>query len=386
MALKLIFLTLLLFNNSALSESLSEYQRQIQGKLFFNAEEIELLRKKNLLEKFKERPIKNPYEGPIIDVHNHPNYKGRDYKRVKPKGPKGAEIVQINTKNQIVHTIVMNTPGDYRSKNKFDSVNFAKNHKTVSALCRADVIGMQYKRSKSGFKNLSPEIKIELKRMKKNLKNKNCIGIGEIGPVHYNKHAKTILPFNQTKAGQGEILLNLDHEVITKILELANLYQVPAVFHIEPFYILEKINREKSIIGFYKKICIEYPNAKIILAHLGHFSPASLSNIFDTCENVFADFKLTHSWGLYWGGHDLNHPSDLDFRLHERWATFFEKYPNRIMYGSDWKLGRKYSFDDFPYHIDKVRLMIGSLNETTQEKIMYSNAKKIFNLLFVSME
>ena len=73
MALKLIFLTLLLFNNSALSESLSEYQRQIQGKLFFNAEEIELLRKKNLLEKFKERPIKNPYEGPIIDVHNHTN-------------------------------------------------------------------------------------------------------------------------------------------------------------------------------------------------------------------------------------------------------------------------------------------------------------------------
>ena len=50
------------------------------------------------------------------------------------------------------------------------------------------------------------------------------------------------------------------------------------------------------------------------------------------------------------------------------------------MYGSDWKLGRKYSFDDFPYHLKKVRLMIGSLKESVQKQIMYFNAKRIFNI------
>ena len=107
---------------------------------------------------------------------------------------------------------------------------------------------------------------------------------------------------------------------------------------------------DKSLNNFFylKIIKTIYPNAKIILAHLGHFSPATLGHIFDICPNTFADFKFTHSWGLYWGGHDLNHPSDLDFRIHERWANFFEKYPDRVMYGSDWKLGRKYSFDELP--------------------------------------
>jgi len=372
---------ILLISHYSQAETLSDYQTQIQGKKFFSPNEIIALKEKNLLEKYKERQTSNPYNGPIIDVHDHPNYKGRDKKRVKPNGPNGPDIIKIKNNLNVIHTIVMNTPGDYRSKKKrYNSTKFAKRYDNVSALCRADLIGFRYKFLKNNLDSDSDKVEKEVKRIEENLKKNNCIGIGEVGPVHYNKHAKTILPGGKKKASQGALILDLNDQIISKILELANFYKVPIVFHIEPFYVLEKINREKEVLSFYKKNCRKYPNAKIILAHLGHFSPATLGHIFDICPNTFADFKFTHSWGLYWGGHDLNHPSDLDFRIHERWAKFFEKYPDRVMYGSDWKLGRKYSFDDFPYHLKKVRLMIGSLKESVQKQIMYSNAKKIFNI------
>ena len=61
-------------------------------------------------------------------------------------------------------------------------------------------------------------------------------------------------------------------------------------------------------------------------------------------------------------------------------GLFYEKYPDKVMYGSDWKLGRKYSFDDFPYHLKKVRLMIGSLKNSVQKKIMHDNAIRIYGL------
>ena len=377
----LIIFFVLYFCKNSISESLSDYQTQIQGKKFFSAEEIIELKSKNILEQYKERELSIPYEGPIIDVHDHPNYKGRHKTKVEKIGPNGPDIVKIKNGLNVVHTIVMNTPGDYKAKKKrANSVKFAKQFDTVSALCRADIIGLKYKSLKSNFNTSKNKIERELKRIDKHLRKGNCIGIGEVGAVHYNKHAKTILPGGKKKWSQQELLLDLNDKIITKLLELADQYYVPIVFHIEPFYILKKINRENEVLNFYKTNCKKYPNAKFVLAHLGHLSPESLGNLFDFCDNIYADFKLTHSWGLYWGGHDLNHPSDLDFKLHERWAIFFEKYPDKVMYGSDWKLGRKYSFDDFPYHLKKVRLMIGSLKSSVQKKIMHDNAIRIYGL------
>ena len=287
---KLLVISLFsLVNYSAYSENLSKWQNHIQGNNFFTNKEKLDLKKINLLEKFKERETSTPYEGPIIDVHDHPNYMGRYQKKmarhiqgkvflttkemtaikknntlsdikyieiITPyEGPNGPEIIKIKSANNVVHTIVMNTPGDYLSKKKIDSAAFAKKHKNVSALCRADFIGLKFKELKKSSKRQFDGINIEFERIDENLKNKNCIGIGEIGAVHYDKHKKAVLPGLAKKISQGELLLDLNDSVITRALELANSYGVPAVFHIEPFYIIKKINREKEVIYFYKRIC-----------------------------------------------------------------------------------------------------------------------------------
>jgi hypothetical protein len=80
---KLLVISLFsLVNYSAYSENLSEWQNHIQGNNFFTNKEKLDLKKSNLLEKFKERETSTPYEGPIIDVHDHPNYRGRYQKKM----------------------------------------------------------------------------------------------------------------------------------------------------------------------------------------------------------------------------------------------------------------------------------------------------------------
>ena len=59
-----------------------------------------------------------------------------------------------------------------------------------------------------------------------------------------------------------------------------------------------------------------------------------------------------------------------------------EKFPDRFIYGSDWKEGRRRGYEGRSYrkHIKKVRRMIGSLAPAVREKFGYSNAKRIFRL------
>ena len=166
--LLLTILFILFSCKHSISESLSDYQLQIQGKKFFSSEEIIKLKNKNILEQYKERELTTPYEGPIIDVHDHPNYKGRHKTKVEKIGPNGPDIVKIKNDLNVVHTIVMNTPGDYKAKKKrANSVKFAKQFDTVSALCRADIIGLKYKSLKSNFNTSKNKIERELKRINK---------------------------------------------------------------------------------------------------------------------------------------------------------------------------------------------------------------------------
>jgi predicted TIM-barrel fold metal-dependent hydrolase len=127
-----------------------------------------------------------------------------------------------------------------------------------------------------------------------------------------------------------------------------------------------------------------YPKAQLIAVHTGMMSPADLEEIILACANFFANFKFMHSKGALFGFQDLHPINDLDYRLFEPWAALMEKYPDRFIFGSDWKLGRKKSgtdsFDKYPRHIKKVRRMIGSLLPDVQEKVLYTNAKRVFDL------
>ena len=64
------------------------------------------------------------------------------------------------------------------------------------------------------------------------------------------------------------------------------------------------------------------------------------------------------------------------------WAQLFKNYPERIIFGSDWKYQRRRGYANYDYgeHIAMVRRMIGSFPVNIQEKIAYKNAMRVFNL------
>ena len=313
----------------------------------------------NPLEAHVERPYGAvPYEGPIIDVHTHP--------KLKKVGDTYFEQARASG---IVHSILMGTPNTYRKGNSQDNYPVAIRLEDVSSLCSSDFVGI------AGIRKDENRARTDLYRAFEDFESGKCIGFGEVGLSHYDK------PRKRTGARKGKqhiVQLRLDHPLIVEMLAFANQHSAPVVFHIEPFYSPEKIDRLTEVMAFYRRICTRYPGAKLIAAHNGMMPPEALEALFRDCPNIYADIKFTHSKGLYWGFSDLHIVSDLDFRLHERWAASMERFPERYLFGSDWKMGKGKSFDDFSGHIAIVRRIVGSLREDVQRMFMFENARGVY--------
>ncbi len=314
----------------------------------------------NPLDLQPERPLTSIYEGPIIDVHNH---------------PKGLEMYQEHLAQAeasgIVHTILMGTPNEFRKRNSRHYQGLIQTADKASALCSPDFVGI------AGINRDPKAAHQRLQNSFDDFKAGKCRGFGEVGLSHYDKPVKR--PDKQDKQ-QHIVQLPLDHELVESLFAFAHDNAAPVTLHIEPFYSPRSIDRIDEVIAFYKDACERYPNAKFIAAHNGMMPPEQLEDIFKACPNVYADVKFTHSKSLYWGFSDLHIVSDLDYLFHERWAQAIERFPDRYMYGSDWKMGKSKSFADFAGHIRQVRWMVGSLKPDVQRPFMYENAIRVFGL------
>ena len=154
------------------------------------------------------------------------------------------------------------------------------------------------------------------------------------------------------------------------------------VLHIEPVYRPRAIDNLARIKRWYKSVCRKYPRARLITTHSGMMSPADLEEIFLSCPNLFADFKILHSRGAVIGFADLHGVNDLEFRFFGHWTAMFEKYPDRFIFGSDWKEGRTRGSQRRNYrkHIARVREMLGALPPSVQKRLAYANAKSVYRL------
>jgi predicted TIM-barrel fold metal-dependent hydrolase len=57
-----------------------------------------------------------------------------------------------------------------------------------------------------------------------------------------------------------------------------------------------------------------------------------------------------------------------------------QKYPDRFIFGSDWKFGRRDSFEDYTGHIRTVRRMLEILAPGVQRKVLYENARCVYSI------
>ena len=299
------------------------------------------------------------YEGRMIDAHNHPR---------KQNSKKLTWHLEDATKAGIERVIVMRTPNDYLKLRREKLLERAAQFPNVTILCSASFVGYQYE-------GQIERARREVEKIREDLGAGRCSGVGEVGLRHYDKRWSR-------GGGQHEITLSLDHPLVHALSPAANVHGVPVVLHIEPVYKPQSINELVEIKRWYKEICMKYPRARLVAAHTGMMSPADLEEMLLSCPTLFADFKILHSHGSTIGFADLYGVNDLDYRFFEHWATLFEKRPDRFIFGSDWKEGRKrgYRGRSYRHHINLVRKMIGSLSPLVQKKLAYSNAKKVFNL------
>ena len=306
----------------------------------------------------KERPHgPKAYKGAMIDAHNHPRRQTRE---------KLAKHFTDGAKAGIERIIVMRTPNDYRKSKRDALLARAAQFSNVTILCSGDFAGYIYK---GQFKRARSEVA----GIREDLNAGRCAGVGEVGLRHYDKRWAR-------GGGQPEVIVTLDDPLVLEVLAAANEYAVPVILHIEPVYRPRAIDTLAQIKRWYKKVCKTYPRARLVATHTGMMSPPDLEELLLSCPNLFADFKVLHSRGVTIGFADLYGVNDLDFRFFEHWAAMFEKHPDRFIFGSDWKEGRRGGYRGRSYrkHIDRVRKMIGSLSPSVQEKLAYSNAKRVF--------
>ena len=144
------------------------------------------------------------YNGPIIDAHSHPRKSRMDAleKHFEKLSTSGVERM-----------IVMTTPNDYRKAKRLKGLNRAAYIKNVSILCTANFVGFAYQGELVKAQRI-------LNGIDRDLKNKKCIGIGEVGLRHFNK---------RKDGSQHVVEMDLDHQLIHQALSIANVYSVPIV-------------------------------------------------------------------------------------------------------------------------------------------------------------
>jgi len=294
-----------------------------------------------------------PYNGPIIDAHLHvTNGEARAF-------------LETMEKENVEAVVSMAYPG-WGSR-------LSSNSKKLISLCDAEFV------RPLGTGDTSTALS-----WAKRHAGKDCAGFGEVGVRHYNKNAK-----RDGAKDQGTYVVPFQSEAMDAFLTIANSQGKPVVFHLEPFYEVTGVNTLSESKRFYEDTCRRYPNIKIIAAHNGMMPPKDLDELFGKCRNLYSDFKFLTTRNSFAGFRDLHPFHKAPRRMREEsdpikpdWKALIRKYEDRFMFGSDVKTDQRHNArrSDYSIHIEEVRELISTFEPRIQQKIMYQNTKRIFNI------
>ena len=294
-----------------------------------------------------------PYKEPIIDAHLHVT-----------NGEASAFLETMEKKN-VEAVVSMAYPGW--------SSRLSSNNRKLLSLCDAEFVRPLG----------NGDTETALLWAKRHV-GKDCVGFGEVGVRHYNKSAK-----RDNEKDQGTYVVPFRSEAMDIFLNYANIRKKPVVFHLEPFYDVKGVNSLSASKQFYEDTCRKYPNIKIIAAHNGMMPPNDLDDLFRKCKNLFSDFKFLTTRNSFSGFRDLHPFHKAPRRMREEsdpikpeWKALIKKYEDRFMFGSDIKTNQHHNIrrSDYSIHISEVRELIRTFEPHTQEKIMYQNAKHLFDI------
>jgi len=313
-----------------------------------------------------ERPVRalsKSYKGPIIDTHVH-FLKGLDNGGV-PDVLKKINIAKIN------RVLVLPTPNEginrYKQANASERRRFVElGGEKAGRLCGStELTTWMDDANRDGYSETDWQER--LSRLKDDLEQGHCLGIGEIGPYHFAK-----------KPGMAEIEFPFNFKPMMDVVALAAQKQVPLDVHAEPMTVAGK-SYERQIFSGLALWFAKHPDLKLILSHSAMTNSANLRALLKRYRGLMVNFKIVKIGGnLLWD--QLQPITNLDLALFEDWALLMEDFPDRFMVGTDSRFGSKqYQGKRYRRSIKKIRQILGSINKKAAKQIAYQNAERVFS-------
>lgn len=241
--------------------------------------------------------------------------------------------------------------------------------------------------------------KLETEQLVSFLRKKNIASYTTLNYAHkkdvsesLNEWTYNFIQTHQEAIGFGTCFPSDENKLdyLEKAFEEYNLYGIKLQLLVQDFYPYDKrmfgvydlvIDRGKWIImhcgtapysnkyvgyDFFIKMIKQFPDIKIIVAHLGAYEYEKFFKLLDNHENLYFDtamvfipLDLFKKWKI-----NLSHPP----------KELIQSYQDRIFYGSD--------FPNIPYDYDLSiqGLLDLDLDRKIYHKIFYENAKKAFDI------
>lgn len=311
------------------------------------------------------RERRGRYRGPIIDTHAHIfDRRGRlDLDAV---------LEQMDAAG-VRRILVLPTPNEGRYRERDDNAAARRRLVRMGAGRAGRLCGSTYftvwmhEAWRNGYRE--DDLAARLARLGKDLKQGGCLGIGEIGPYHFEKHP-----------GQWVIRIPMNFAPMVRLAQLAAGAPGGGVWldlHAEPVTPSGE-SYEDRVFGGIAHLFRQAPGLKLILAHSAMTNPHNARALLKAHANLMMNLKMvTPNRNLAWN--NLGPIVNQDRELFEDWAVLMEDMPERFMIGSDARFGSKrYRPGKYKRRLRRLRRLLGSLDAAAAEMIAWRNAERLW--------
>jgi hypothetical protein len=230
----------------------------------------------------------------------------------------------------------------------------------IGLLCGSEYLTVWMERCyKRGYSEA--ELERRLAHLRRALRSVGCLGVGEIGPYHFEK-----------KPGMSVIQFPMNFRPFLKMAGVAAEEGVWLDLHAEPVTPRGR-SYEEEVFGGIALLYRLYPDLKLILSHSAMTNSRNARALLETYPSLMMNFKIVlPGRALNWRnlGPVTNHKGEL----FEDWATLMEAMPERFMVGTDFRWGQKPS-KNYRKTIKRMRLLLGSLDPAAAPRIAHKNAQ-----------
>ena len=300
-----------------------------------------------------------PYQGPIVDAHDHLG------------GSFDWEImVKSMDNNNVTQRAVMaryypGGPGDLPGSDE-DALRLAERYPGRFF----PLVGMQQPLLTGSYKWQSPDREVDrlIEETERKLASGRFFGIGEFIVRHWaygrGPHAEQENPIYST--------------FMRRMSELSARFEVPMVVHMEGY---------PALVDDFSRLLVEYPNARFIWAHnCGRSKAAVIRGMLARHSNLFCDLAGmtnvgTYSYGTGWPRRaEFTELIEQDGVLVPDMKALYEEFPDRFMLGMDFAHARANNLQSYFRHVNRFREFLGRLKPETAKKFAETNAIRVFKL------